>query len=122
MITSREYDQLCKVTDDLRTAIEVLHTAGVTGDIKEAARQFVVAEEAWEAFTIRLVEDTATTATDADGWTEWRGGVCPVDGETMVVVKFRDESMHKKPTPALTYRWTNEKCYGDIIAYRIVKP
>lgn len=120
MITSREYDQLCKVTDELRTATEALYTVGISGDIKEAARQFVVAEDAWEAFTIRLVEDTATTAAD-DGWIEWRGGVCPVDGETMVVVKFSDGSMHKKPTPALTYRWTNEKCHGDIIAYCVVR-
>lgn len=117
MITSREYDQLCKVTDELRTATEALYTAGVTGDIKEAARQFVMAEDAWEAFTIRLVEDKATTATDADEWTEWRGGVCPVKG--YVDIKLRGGVITKN-YPAVAGRWVHDNQEWDIIAYRVV--
>lgn len=72
--------------------------------------------------TLELSRSLITQQGQGDGWIEWRGGVCPVDGDTMVVVKFRDGSMHNKPRPALIYRWTSEQCNGDIIAYRVVNP
>lgn len=117
MITVREYDQLCKFTDDLISATEALYTTAAAGDIKEAAKRFTAAEAAWEAFTTRLIEDTATTATDADGWTEWRGGVCPVKG--YVDIKIRGGGISKN-YPAGAGRWVHDNREWDIIAYRLV--
>lgn len=116
MITSREYDLLCKVTDELRTATEALYTAGVTGDIKEAARQFVVAEDAWEAFIIRLVEDTAA---DVDAWIEWGGGKRPVGCNEPIEIRFRNGEEHRAP-PVHHYEWRHLNKWSDIIAYRVV--
>lgn len=65
----------------------------------------------------------AALAAKNDGWIDWAGGECPVDGETLVEVKYRNGTI-KNPEPAKFYIWTNG--YGscsttdaDIIAYRL---
>lgn len=55
MITSNEYDKLCELTDALREATESLFNAKDTTALMNAARDFVAAENAWEAFTLALV-------------------------------------------------------------------
>lgn len=56
-----------------------------------------------------------------DGWIEWGGGVCPVDGETMVVVKFSDGRVYSGFC-AQVWDWSPDGVARDIIAYRVVKP
>lgn len=64
--------------------------------------------------------DEYNSKEDNDGWIEWRGGECPVDGETPVWVKYRNEQVDTK-SKAHSYRWFHDGDAFDIIAYRIVK-
>ena len=50
----------------------------------------------------------------------WNGGECPVHPETVVQVWFRSGPDQEKK--AFSYRWTHGMKYGDIIAFRVVKP
>lgn len=57
-----------------------------------------------------------------EGWIEWGGGECPVDGPVMVEVKHRDRLCPTTTTRADDLDWNH---YGykfgpDIIAYRII--
>lgn len=68
----------------------------------------------------------AALAAKNDGWIEWGGGECPVDGDALVEVKYRNGTV-KPAEPARFYIWTNG--YGscsttgaDIIAYRLHQP
>ena len=58
-----------------------------------------------------------------DGWIEWRGGECPVGGDSLVNVKYEGGGEDMESKPAKIYDWSNNKnyCY-PIIAYRVVKP
>lgn len=69
-------------------------------------------------------------APDADGWTEWKGGKCPVDHGTLVDVRFRD-GMEMAGAPAgltpdhfprhlISWGWCDAP--SAIIAYRLHKP
>jgi hypothetical protein len=66
----------------------------------------------------------AETAADADGWIEWNGGGCPVDGGEFVVCKVRSgrEWRDGKPIMAKVLRWSHTGGIADIIAYRLHKP
>jgi hypothetical protein len=55
-----------------------------------------------------------------DGWTEWTGGECPVDGTTVVGVKFVDG--YQNEYEACVLEWGHSNDHADIIAYRTVKP
>ena len=54
-------------------------------------------------------------------WIEWHGGECPVDGDTLVDVKYGDLS--KKPlSPADSLLWDHTVQSGqNIIAYRVIE-
>ena len=59
---------------------------------------------------------------DADGWIPWAGGECPVDGGTVVEVRYRNEVI--EVCPARIFGWEHpcsDRNY-DIIAYRLVTP
>ena len=63
---------------------------------------------------------------DAEGWTPWCGGECPVGHMQAVEVRYRDGTI-KPVAPAFHYIWTNG--YGDckttdadIVAYRLHQP
>lgn len=58
-----------------------------------------------------------TTAAETDGWIEWGGGVCPVDG--YVDIKLRGGVITKN-YPAGAGRWVHDNQEWDIIAYRVV--
>lgn len=114
-MAKRTTEELAQQLADMKWGDSLSDLEMGANEARALGRAFVALRQQLEAVKPEAVKPEAD-----DGWIEWRGGVCPVDGETMVVVKFSDGTMHKKPTPALTYRWTNEKCHGDIIAYRVV--
>ncbi len=59
-----------------------------------------------------------------DGWIDWKGGECPVDGNADVEIKFRDGCLGGMIRKAGGYYWgrSNAEYDSDIIAYRVVKP
>lgn len=76
-----------------------------------------------EHYTSHASAGKTASADDADGWIEWAGGECPVDGDAIVEVKYR------KPSPlnfnndrAGDFSWSHHGFGGDIIAYRLQQP
>ena len=63
-----------------------------------------------------------------DGWIEWKGGECPVPGDTMVEVLLREETATTgEAMEAGKYSWGhfgegNRYADHDIVSYRVVKP
>ena len=55
-------------------------------------------------------------------WIEWNGGECPVPGDTLVEVKFRNSNRTYKASPAKEWDWVIDHCAGDIIADRVIEP
>lgn len=60
-------------------------------------------------------------AADADGWIEWHGGECPVDGGKWINIRHRD-GCEKEVGKAGLFRWDHRQWVGDIIAYRLHQP
>lgn len=60
------------------------------------------------------------TGTGVDGWIDWPGGECPVNGVVIVDYKMRDGCVQTEPAHIL--RWDHRDWKGDIIAYRLHKP
>ena len=58
---------------------------------------------------------------DADGWIEWKGGECPVDGNEIIDIRY-PESREEFGAKAKFRRWNHARNKGDIIAYRLHKP
>lgn len=54
-----------------------------------------------------------------DGWIEWNGEKCPVDGHVMVEIIMRDLEHGKCVAGDLV--WEHEDHPSDIILYRVVK-
>ena len=58
---------------------------------------------------------------DTDGWIPWAGGACPVSGNALIDITYRDGHIAQcYRTDDL--RWKHINSGGDIIAYRIVHP
>lgn len=57
---------------------------------------------------------------DADGWVEWPGGDMPVDGETLVDVRFKG-GRETFEISAIAWVWEHNHYPYDIIAYRLSK-
>lgn len=65
----------------------------------------------------------AALAAKDDGWIEWGGGDCPVSGDTVVEVKYRNPLPgHINNRQACYFPWSHEDDDGDIIAYRMHHP
>lgn len=64
------------------------------------------------------------TGTGVDGWIDWPGGECPVEGSTLVEVKYRNELPYhiKGINAAGKWNWRHDDHNGDIIAYRLHQP
>jgi hypothetical protein len=60
-------------------------------------------------------------APDANGWIEWNGGECPVDGNEIIDIRY-PESREEFGAKAKFRRWNHARNKGDIIAYRLHKP
>lgn len=58
---------------------------------------------------------------DADGWIEWFGGECPIDGILIVDVKFANGIIYRESS-ANSHAWASAGAPYDIIAYRLHKP
>ena len=60
---------------------------------------------------------------DNNGWIEWKGGECPVDGETLVEVRFSNGTEdNKEYANYWSWVYSIQSLNHNIIAYRIVKP
>ena len=58
---------------------------------------------------------------DADGWIEWKGGECPVDGDCEVSIRFRGWGGSARGK-AKRWSWGYSGCGSDITSYRLRKP
>lgn len=92
----------------------------------EGASKRSIAEQVFEAGYRLEASKEPLTGTGVDGWIDWPGGECPVDGDSLVQVKYRNGFVNHAE-PAKFYIWTNG--YGscsttdaDIIAYRLHQP
>jgi hypothetical protein len=56
--------------------------------------------------------------TDADGWIQWHGGECPVDGDVDVEIRLSDGTEAIEMAGLL--RWDETGELYDIVAYRVV--
>ena len=69
----------------------------------------------------------AAEMTTENEWIEWRGGICPVDLESMIMVRLRDGWVSNGPAMACYHRWDHGRTpesplrSNDIIAYRVVQ-
>lgn len=77
-----------------------------------------------DAYTAALSESKEQTT--ADGWIEWKGGECPVDGETLVSVKFRgswlgSEGTHAVAATAFDWHHMVPAQKDDIVSWRLAK-
>ena len=68
-----------------------------------------------------VAETIAQSEPDADGWIEWNGGECPVDGNEIIDIRY-PESREEFGAKAKFRRWNHARNKGDIIAYRLHKP
>ena len=70
----------------------------------------------------RLATNYDSPASEAESdWIEWGGGECPVGGDVLVEVRFRDGRAERGRASDWCLCWLNDNCGSDIIAYRIVK-
>ena len=107
--------------DELLAALEPLRGKFRSGNCIPVERSVITAKE-WsrvESAIAAVEQPGAKPSTDADGWIEWKGGECPVSGNTIVQIKMRDGV--KDRDLAKSYSWRNFGIDGDIIAYRIVR-
>lgn len=58
-----------------------------------------------------------------NGWINWAGGECPVDGDAIVEVKYRKTNPYQfNNDRAGDFTWSHHGIDGDIIAYRLQHP
>lgn len=88
------------------------HFSLVLDTVADDYRTAKVMRDQYEA----ALADTATT----DGWIEWAGGECPVDGAAFVDYKMRSGQVGTDDAHIL--RWNHKGFSGDIIAYRLHQP
>lgn len=74
-------------------------------------------EEATEYEKRAALSQQRAAATPYD-WLPWKGGECPVDGDTVVEVELMDGIIGKDKADFLI--WEHEQGQWDIIRYRVV--
>lgn len=99
----------------------------VTRDQYEAALASSKELRPYQASTGHYTADTGAgktaSAADADGWIEWAGGECPVDGDAIVEVRYRKTNPYQfNNDRAGDFTWSHHGIDGDIIAYRLQQP
>ena len=57
---------------------------------------------------------------DENGFTTWRGGKCPVSGDTLVECRLRYGTVITDQAKALYWSYDEESDEGDIVAYKVV--
>lgn len=83
----------------------------------ECTTKHGIAQQVYDA-GYRLIAKQPTTTTD--GWIEWAGGECPIDGAAFVEYKMRNGEVGKEFAHLL--RWDHRGYLGDILAYRLHQP
>lgn len=63
-------------------------------------------------------------APDSDGWIEWNGGECPVNGDAVIGIKTRDGDIQTSIAGECNWSHSDGWCieHRHIIAYRLHKP
>lgn len=80
---------------------------------------FQMASDWNSSFVTKSEYESALAA--SEGWIEWDGGECPVEGEVIVEVKFNGHSEPYKNSAA-SLDWHHVWTSSNIIAYRLHKP
>lgn len=88
-------------------------------EIKRLQRELDAAVEHCESKSREIAELRAKVA-NADGWIEWDGGACPVDGDHLVQARLRNGRLIS--TNADDLGWRHDGNWNDIIAYRLAEP
>lgn len=108
------------------------HASGrVFFDGRFAPRGFSLpmASDAWNKYkhprsytnAVKRDQYEAALAAKNDGWIEWGGGDCPVDGREMVDVIF-GHGGRMSANIADCWRWSHDGTDSDIISYRLHQP
>ena len=92
-----------------------------TGHADAKIKKYDAVADDWDTAIITREQYEAALAAKNDGWIEWGGGECPVDGRGMVDVIF-GHGGRMSANIADCWRWTHEGTDSDIIAYRLHKP
>lgn len=58
---------------------------------------------------------------EGNDFIDWQGGICPVELETLVEVKFSGGGPTTARRPAGVFNWAHNHYNGDIIAYRVIE-
>lgn len=94
-----------------------------TGHADAKIKKYDVIADDWDTSIITREQYEAALAAKDDGWIEWGGGDCPVSGDTVVEVKYRNPLPgHINNRQACYFPWSHEDDDGDIIAYRMHHP
>lgn len=94
-----------------------------TGHADAKIKKYDVVADDWATAIITREQYEAALAAKNDGWIEWDGGECPVNGDTVVEVKYRNPFPgHINNRQGCYFSWSHEGDDGDIIAYRLHKP
>lgn len=70
-------------------------------------------------YAYAMADAMMTARNNDDGWIEWNGGERPVQGDTFVEVKCRDDATDRDKASA--YYWHHNGDYCDIVAYRVIE-
>lgn len=94
-----------------------------TGHADAKIKKYDVVADDWDTAIITREQYEAALAAKNDGWIEWDGGECPVNGDTVVEVKYRNPFPgHINNRQGCYFSWSHEGDDGDIIAYRLHQP
>lgn len=83
-------------------------------------RQVNVADQIRAALAETAATPASAPAPADDGWIAWEGGECPVAGETMVEIRYRNGDIDG-PDEAGEWDWDCRYRFADIVAYRIAE-
>lgn len=92
-----------------------------TGHADAKIKKYDVVADDWDTAIITREQYEAALASKNDGWIDWGGGDCPVDGREMVDVIF-GRGGRISTNIADCWRWNHSGTDSDIIAYRLHKP
>lgn len=80
-------------------------------------------EADWSIVEYKVVEKESSKneASDNDGWVKWHGEECPVDPNTLVLVKTLGGGDPITPVRAGIYTWYHNNNSFDIVEYKVVE-
>lgn len=66
-------------------------------------------------------DDLIELVKDENGFTIWRGGKCPVSGDTLVEYRLRSRTVSTDQAKILDWSYYEESDEADIVAYKVVE-